>query len=306
MPEIKQTWALLSLLNWSQDYLAKKNIPQARLDGELLLSHVLGLKRLDLYLQFERVLNETELSSFKIVLKRRAAHEPIAYILGKKEFWSREFIVTPDVLIPRPETELLIEHILNFFSSSSPSSPSSSLPLEGGGIQGEGEILDIGTGSGILAVTLAKEIESIHVDAIDISPQALTIAKKNADKFEVSPKINFIEEDFASYTFSKTYDIIVSNPPYIPTEEIDTLMKDVAHFEPKLALNGGKDGLDFYRKIAQKAPTLLKPNGFIFVEIGESQAKDVTKIFGENELKNISVIKDYSGNDRVVIASNQR
>ena len=298
-----QIWTILSLLNWSQNYLSEKNIQQSRLDSEILLSTTLGLKRLDLYLQFERILNEEELASFKTVLKRRANFEPIAYILGKKEFWSREFEVNSDVLIPRPETELLIEQTLKILGPSPQPSPTGGEGgSEGKGRQGEGErsVLEIGTGSGILAITLAKEIKNTQVDAIDISPKALALAKKNSDRLETSSKINFIEADFTSYNFSKTYDMIISNPPYIPSQEIETLMKDVSNFEPRLALDGGKDGLDFYRKIAQKAPALLKPQGFVVVEIGESQAKDVTKIFEDAGLKNISVIKDYSDHNRVV------
>ena len=187
---MSQDWNILKLLEWSTQYFQQKDIESARLDSELLLAHVLGLKRVQLYMQFDRPLNEAELQNFKTLLKRRSEREPLAYILGKKEFYSLEFDISPAVLIPRPETELLVENALKYFSTSPSPQPS---PSRG---EGERKILDIGTGSGCIAVSLAKHLPEAQITAIDISPEALKIAKQNAEKHGVENQISFHQADF--------------------------------------------------------------------------------------------------------------
>lgn len=277
------TWNLLSLLNWTTDYFKKNSIESARLEAELLLSHLLQCERIKLYMQFDRPMNESELASFKTLVQRRIKGEPIAYIRGVKEFWSLPFKVGPGVLVPRPETEIIVERIKeekrNFES-----------------------ILDIGTGSGILAIVLAKEFPSSVITAIDASENALNYARENAEAHNVADRIQFEKKDFLNSDFSQQFDLIISNPPYISSSVIETLSNDVKNFEPREALDGGADGLIFYRAIAQQSSVLLKENGLLVVEIGEDQGKSATEIFTLAGLKEIQVIKDYSGLDRVVVA----
>ncbi len=286
-----QSWTLLSLLNWTTDYFQKNNIASARLEAEVLLSHLLQLKRLALYLNFERPMSSDELTRFKALIQRRVKGEPTAYLTGEKEFWSRSFKVGPGVLIPRPETELIVEQTI--------SSPCVALAKQGGKSL---KILDIGTGSGILAVTLAKEFPASHVTALDISPQALKYAAANAERHEVGNRIQFLEMDiFKPDIFKTSFDLIVSNPPYIATKVIETLEDNVKNFEPKLALDGDTDGLKFYRYFSEQSHHWLKPNGLLVMEIGEDQGLSVPALFSQKNWNEVKFIKDYSGKDRVVV-----
>lgn len=275
------TWTLLSLLNWTTDYFTKNNIPTPRLDAEVLLAHSLKLERLQLYLQFERSMMEAELATFKALIQRRIKGEPVSYIRGIKEFWSLPFKVGPGVLVPRPETELLVECAKREKFSS---------------------ILDIGTGSGNLAIALAKEFPQAKITAFDISDEALKYAQENASVHAVHLQIEFIKRDFLTLPAPRfpLHDLIVSNPPYISTSVWETLPPGIRDFEPRIALDGGPDGLAFYRKIGQTASGLLKEKGMVAVEIGEDQASAVKEIFEKNGLKDIEVIKDYANLPRVV------
>jgi len=294
------TWTILNLLNWTTEYFTKAGLSSPRLDAEILLAHSLKLKRMDLYLQFDRPLLSDELAAYKMLIKRRIEREPIAYIIGEKEFWSRSFKVGPGVLIPRPETELIVEIVTRDSCLVSREKPIT--------------ILDIGTGSGILAITLAKEFPNTQVMAIDISPEALSYAKENAERHSVADRIQFLEQDFLTSHESLVtshFDLIVSNPPYIASAEIETLDDDVRKFEPQLALDGDSDGLKFYRALSEKAFSLLNSQGTLVMEIGEDQGlavgglavggPAVGGLFSKDPWMDAKVIKDYAGHDRVVI-----
>lgn len=283
------SWTLLSLLNWTTDYFGKNKIPTSRLDAELLLAHLLRIERLQLYLKFNRPMSEEELAAFKALIQRRIKGEPVSYIRGVKEFWSLPFKVGPGVLVPRPDTEIILEKVQEIFK----------------GKENSLKILDIGTGSGNLAIALAKEYPRAKITAIDISDEALNYAKQNAETNGANDQIEFLRQDFFTIYHSPStihYDLIISNPPYVRSSMIDTLDPGIRDYEPRLALDGGPDGLDFYRKIGETAPQLLKADGILAVEIGENQGELVRTLFEKVGLKNIEVNKDYSGLDRGVVA----
>ncbi|MBF0491564.1 MAG: peptide chain release factor N(5)-glutamine methyltransferase [Deltaproteobacteria bacterium] len=284
-------WTPLKLIEWTSKYLSQKGIPSTRLEAELLLAHSLNLKRIQLYTQFDRPLSEKELADFKILLKRRADREPLAYILGKKEFYSMEFIVSKDVLIPRPETELLVEQVL-------------ASPLVKRGLRGVHpiQILDIGTGSACIAIALAKYLPQTQITALEISEAALNIAKQNAQKHGVENQIEFIQGDFLKSEVrsqKSEFDIIVSNPPYIASSEIEKLEPEL-RFEPHSALDGGIDGLDFYKMILPWAFKHLRPEGHLFLEIGYNQGKDLTELAQNCGFSSAKILKDLDNKDRIL------
>lgn len=295
---MQQTWDIKKLLDWTTGYLRDKGIETARLDAEILLSHVLGLRRLELYLKFDRPLRATELAQFKKLIRRRADQEPVAYIVGKKEFWSREFSVSPAVLIPRPDTEVLVEAVLERFKI---------VQGPGSRVQGveEAEIVgfEFGPGSGNIAVTLLAEMAGLKMKAVDASPKAIETAKKNAELHGVAERLTL----YCSTTLGRgpwtleKYDFIVSNPPYCQSSEWERLPTTVRDYEPRRALNGGKDGLRFYRVLTPWAAGHLKEGGFLAVEIGQEQGAAVTALFEEVGFKRVAVKKDYGGLDRVVM-----
>ncbi len=285
MTSSKITWTLQSLLLWCSKYFSDKACPTPRLDAELLLAFALKLRRLDLYLQFDRPMTEDELAAVKALIKRRAAGEPTAYIIGQKEFYSRVFTVTKDVLIPRPDTEILVEEVLKFAANKSHG-------------------LEIGLGSGCLSITLLAERPELTLTAIDISAAALAVAKTNAEAHGVLDRLTLRHQDFLTDTAlsEPTFDFLVSNPPYIKQGELAELPMSVKDFEPHLALDGGADGLVFYHIIAERAKTLVKAGGFVAVEIGEDQGESVSEIFTQSGLSVKSIIRDLAGLDRVVLA----
>lgn len=294
----EKIWTITALLDTTKKFLSDKGCESARLDAELLLAHALEMPRLHLYLNFDRPLTAPELNAYRNLVKRRAAREPVAYITGQKEFYSRPFKVTRDVLIPRPETEILVEEVLKCLKSDPPSPRAK---LHG---------LEIGLGSGCIAITLLCECPDLKMTAIEISPAAAKIARENAKTHKVEERLQIVVADFLNDNWKdwlpqslESFDFLISNPPYATTEEIKKLMPDVRDHEPHLALDGGNNGLDFYRLIAQRAKDLMKSKGLIAVEIGENQGQSVPKIFSEHDLKNIKVIKDYAGLDRVVRSS---
>ena len=279
----------MEVLNWAHKDLQSKKIPKARLDAEVLLGHALGLERLQLYTNFDRPLTQSERANFRNFIKQRRDRVPVAYILGNKEFYSRSFTVNSDVLIPRPESELIIEEVLAFYKNHTQTE------------QTDFSIIDVGTGSGCLAVTLALEIPNAEVTATDISEKALDIARKNS--VNLNGNVNFL----CSYLLNKIgketkFNCIVSNPPYIETKVIDTLSKDV-QTEPKLALDGGEDGLVLIRKLITQSIPKLKPMGLLIIEIGHDQGEKLLKLMSENKtLTNLKIIKDLSGHSRVATA----
>ena len=249
----------------------------------MLLAHTLSCKRLDLYLSYDRPLNEDEVNIYREFIRRRSKYEPLQYIIGKVEFFGLEFIVNPSVLIPRQETEILVETIINSFKK-----------------EDNLKILDIGVGSGNISVSVAKHLHNSKITATDISEQALATAKNNAEMNSVSEKINFINHNILKDDLNEEFDIIVSNPPYISEKEFPELKDELKVYEPKSALTDFSDGLNYFKVISSKAKSLLKNNGKIFFEVGQGQSEDVEKILRENNFKEILIVKDYLKIDRVI------
>lgn len=278
-------WTIKTLIDWSTKYFQDKEVESARLDAELLLAHTLKIRRLDLYLQFDRPLKPEELADYKSLVQRRILHEPVAYITGKKEFWSREFFVTPDVLIPRPDTEVLIE-------------------VARENMAGKNHGFEIGLGSGIISITLLLEFPELKMTAIEVSEKAILVAQKNAEFHGVSDRLQITYGDFfSSFPLPlASYDFIISNPPYVSESEMLTLSPTILKYEPQSALRAGSQGLDFYPAIAEFSKNHLKENGVVAVEIGETQAESVQNIFSKTGFSNILIKKDYAQKDRVLLA----
>lgn len=278
------------ILAKTTDFFASKGIGSARLDAELLLAHVLQCDRLRLYLALDRPMDARELDMARQLVRRRGTYEPIAYILGRKEFHGRDFIVRPGVLIPRPDTEILVEHAI-----------AQILQQFGAGDQPI-RMLEFGTGSGAIAVTLAAEIPQAHVVATDIEPEALRTARENATAHNVDDRLALHQQpDFAG--IAGPFHALVSNPPYINPADKDTLSPDILLHEPHVALFAEDRGLHWYRFLAGEAGALLVPGGIIAVEIGHDQSGEVSEIFRQARLENPRVVKDYANHDRVVIAT---
>ena len=261
--------------------------PTPRLDVETLLQKALGIDRLYILLNLDKDLSEDEEKTFNKFIEERLNNRPIAYIVGNREFMGLDFYVQEGVLIPRPDTEVLVEEVIEIAKD-----------------KGQIEILDIGAGSGAITVSLAKYLENAKLTSVDISEIALEIAKKNAISNNVEDRINFVKSDlFSSLNKNQKFDIIVSNPPYIKREVIDTLDKQVKDFEPYNALEGGIDGLDFYRAITTQAKDYLKEGGVLAYEVGHDQSEDVSKLMEMDGYTNIYTRKDLQQIDRVVIGN---
>jgi release factor glutamine methyltransferase len=279
----------------SAEFLAKKDIDSPRLQAELLLAHVLKLPRMKLYLNFERALTETETDMFRELVKRRSQREPLQHITGSTSFYGLEIAVNRHVLVPRPETELLAEAGWSFLSTIN-----SELLTA----------LDFGTGSGCIAIALAAKTATAKITAVDISPEALDIAKQNASKNNVIERIEFIQGDgFKALDSHRrdaratiSFDLIISNPPYIPTAEIATLDAEVRDYDPRGALDGGADGLDFYRRLASEARPFLKPSGKIMLEFGDGQGDAIREIFTSQNWIVEAIRNDYTQRQRILIA----
>jgi release factor glutamine methyltransferase len=276
------TWTPLKLLAWSQEWFAKKGVDSPRLTGELLLSHALRCDRVRLYLDFDKPLGETELGTFRELVRRRADGEPTAYILGRREFWGRPFLVTPDVLVPRPETELLVEAAL------------AALP-EGG------RALDLCTGSGAIGITLALERPGARVVATELSPAALDVARRNAAALGAT--LELVEGDlFAPLPAGERFDVVVSNPPYVPSGELPGLSREVRR-EPPMALDGGPDGLALLRRIVAEARRWLSPGGALILEMHESHAEPLPALCREAGFATAEARRDLAGLWRLVVAA---
>jgi release factor glutamine methyltransferase len=267
---------ILELIQKTATYFEKSEVPNPRLDVELLLAHVLNLRRMDLYLQFERALTEKELDQLRPLVKRRASREPLQHIIGNVEFYGLPIQVSAKALIPRPETELLIERAKGFLAN----------------VQNDICILDMGTGTGAIALALAQVLPIAKVVATDISQEALSLASENAQKTNLSTRVEFRHGNlFEPIRENETFDLIVSNPPYIPTAEIASLQKEVL-FDPICALDGGPDGLDIIRKIISDASRFLKSSGFLLLEIGINQMEPIRELFVKEGYTNIEFFKD--------------
>lgn len=275
-----ETWTVLKVLQWTADYLAQRGVENGRRDAELLLCATIDLDRVGLYLNYDRPLNPAELGAFRERVGRRARREPLQHILGQTEFWSLPFTVSPAVLIPRADTEVLVEESLKRATGSC-------------------AILDVGTGSGAIAIALAHELPTASVTAVDISPDALAVALKNASANGVEERVVFRQADLGALP-GGPYDLIVANPPYIPAAEMPGLMPEVRDFEPHLALNGGGDGLDCYRRLLPAAAACLKSGGWLLVEVGCGQAPQVLGLFQTSGLAETFTARDLAGIERVV------
>jgi release factor glutamine methyltransferase len=279
-------WTILALIRWADERFKKEGIPTPRLDAEILLAESLGMDRVGLYTHFDQPLRPDELARFRQLIVRRLRREPIAYILGTKEFWSLSFKVNPHVLIPRPETEILVSEALKVLAF-----------LKGR----EPRILEIGTGSGAISVALAKEIGGATIVATDVSAPALSVAAENARDNEVADRILFVEGDlFKPLQKGEPFDLVITNPPYIPRGQFPSLMPEVRDFEPRMALDGGGDGLDFFRRALPAVGEFLHPGGWFLAEIGQGQDEGVLKLAQKaSDLGSFDFAKDLAGIRRV-------
>jgi release factor glutamine methyltransferase len=279
---------VLEAIQKSADFLGNKSVESPRLQTELLLAHLLKLPRMKLYLNFDRVLTPAETGALRELVKRRGQREPLQHITGSTSFCGYEIAVNRHALVPRPETELLAELGWQFLSTLN-SQPSTAL--------------DFGTGTGCIAIALAAKCQDAKIIALDISTDALALAKQNAAQNKVAERIEFVQGDgFGALPAGTQFDLIISNPPYIPSAEIATLQPEVRDFDPRGALDGGADGLDFYRMLAAQAKAFLKPDGKIMLEFGDGQADAIKNIF-ENEKWIVEAVKeDYSQRERILVA----
>lgn len=283
-------WTILKLLNWTTSYFQTHQIDSPRATAEILLAHSLDLKRIDLYLRYDQPLCHDELTCFKALIKRRIKREPVAYIVGYKEFWSLDFMVTPDVLIPRPETECVVESVLAL--------------AQGEALPRPQRILELGTGSGAIILALASEHAAQTFYASDVSTQALTLASKNAHRLGWADKIRFFGGNWFEPLGCQDalFDIIVSNPPYIASAAIQHLQPEIHCWEPRQALDGDQDGLKCLQHIIAQAHLHLAPHGYLVLEIGHDQKASVQEIINSCGCYDYPTFKqDYGGYDRVAL-----
>jgi len=273
------------VLNQGINILKASNIPNPHLDSEILLSESINRDKKHIILNSKEILNSEQINNFNNFIERRKNGEPIAYLINKKEFWKDEFYVNKDVLIPRPDTELIVEQVLKTYSKKS-----------------QLQVLDIGTGSGCILLSIIKERRNFYGTGIDISKKSINISKINAKQLNLTNRVKFIHSSVDNFNIGK-YDVIVSNPPYIELLNLRYLEKDVVNFEPKLALSGGFDGFSKIRKVIIKASTLIKKKGKFILEIGFNQKNKVKKLLKEEGFYINKTIKDYGNNDRCVIST---
>ena len=272
------------IVKQASNRLKKENINSHQLDSELILSHIMDVSREFLIFNSQLKIKKNTLKKYNFAILRRIKREPIAYITGKKEFWSENFLVNENTLVPRPETELMIYRVLKFFKNRTIN------------------VLDIGTGSGCVLLSILKNLNFSRGTGIDISSKAIKVATTNAKNLNLSNRTHFKICDIKNYNIGK-YDLIISNPPYIPSKDIRNLSKDIIDHEPKSALDGGTDGLDLIKKVIYKSNHLLKRNGLLVIEIGFNQYRKVTDILKRNKFREISKEFDYNSNVRCIIST---
>ncbi len=287
-------WTIQKLLNWITDHFTEKGIDSPRLSAELLLSHILSLQRIELYTNFDQPVSKPQLDKLHELVKRASQHEPIAHLIGKTEFYSLQIKVSGDCLIPRPETELLAERAIEFLRTR----------------PGPQHVLDLCTGSGCIAIAIAKNFHNAKIIATDISDSALAVAAQNLELHNLTDRVQLLCGDLFDPIIkgldATDFDLIVCNPPYVTTGEFETLAKNVRDFEPKLSLHAGTDGLDIYRRIAERIDEFLKPDAALMLEIGYAQAKAVRELLEKTDaFPQIKIEKDLTDNDRIVIAKKQ-
>ncbi len=291
MPDVG-TWTVRRILEWTTAYFTRKQVDPARLSAELLLAHVLAMPRIKLYIEYDRVLTERQLSGYKELVQRAIHQEPIAYLTGRAHFFNLEFEVTRDVLIPRPDTETLVENVLQLARHQS-------------GLEAP-RVLDLCTGSGCIAAAIAHHLKSATVVATDLSAKAVEVASQNVRKLGLSERVvveqGDLFEPIAKLVDPQPFDLIVSNPPYIPTGQIETLDRSVRDYEPLGALDGGLDGLAFHRRILNEAPDRLVPGGRIFLEIAFDQGAGAMQVAEAHAATFVEprLLKDFGGRDRVL------
>ncbi len=279
---VKKTWRIIEIIKWGEEYFKIKGFENPKQEIEWLLCDLLQLKRIDLYLKFEDIINKSKLKKLKSWIKRRIQREPLQYITGKVEFYGLKFISTPQALIPRPETERLVDITLNSLKK---------IP--------EPKILEIGTGSGCVSIAVSNKKPRANILSLDISKNALELAEINA-KSNNCKNINFLEMDFLNEIPDGRFDILISNPPYIPQKEIENIMPEVKNYEPRIALTDFEEGLNFYYRIAKVGRTLI-PNGIIILEVGlGNHPQKVFSLFKEAGFDQLELIKDYNNNERIL------
>lgn len=285
------TWTIQKLLNWVTEYLTNKAVDSPRLCAELLLCHVLSLQRIELYTQFDKAVPQRQLDALRDLVKRAGLHEPVAYLTGRTEFYSIELDITADCMIPRPETELLVQRAIEFLRVR----------------EGVQFVCDLCTGSGCIAVAIAKNFPAARVIATDISAGALEVAARNIEKHNLHERVELLQGDLFEPLVGQLdvteFDLIVCNPPYVSSAEYETLASNVKDYEPKSALLAGTDGLDVYRRLIEKADSFLKPGAALMLEIGYAQGPAVRKLLEQTDtFAEINIEKDPHDNDRVVTA----
>jgi len=281
----QERWTVQRVIQWTTEHFQKKGLDNPRLEAEVLLAYLLEMDRMGLYLNYDRPLKEEERTAYREMIQRRQAWEPTAYIVGTKEFWSLRFAVSPECLIPRPETEHLVEEAVRI----------------GKGLKPPLRVLEIGQGCGAVAIALATELEEAQIVATDISPGACSLAQANAARHGVEGRIRFVLGDLFPVG-EEPFGLICSNPPYIPTAEVLALAPEVRDYEPLTALDGGEDGLRFFRRIAQGASAFLVAGGWLLLEMGQGQAPQVATILQEQGFAQIDLIPDHAGVKRVIKA----
>ncbi len=291
MPTAAETWTIRRLLEWTAGFFTRKAVDSPRLSAELLLSHVLAATRIKLYTELDRVLSEDPLNRYRELVKRAGEHEPIAYLTGKAHFFNLEFEVTRDVLIPRPDTETIVEHVLQ-------------QARLGQGME-QPRVLDLCTGSGCIAAAIAHHLKSATVLAMDVSEAAIAVARKNIERLQLSDRVLLavgdLYEPLKTQITAAPFNVIVSNPPYIPSADIAKLDRNVRDYEPHIALDGGNDGLGIVGRIFAEAPQRLLPGGRVYVEIQFDQGPAALDIARAAGFLDSRIIKDNSGHDRVVL-----
>jgi len=307
-----QTWTIQRLLNWMTDYYTEKDIEAPRLNAELLLSHVLKMERIELYTRFDKTVSKEQLDTLHDLVKRAGRHEPIAYLTGKTEFYSLKFHVSPDCMIPRPETELLVERAIEFLrnrpvKNSALQNMARKQDVYNNSRTGPQFVCDLCTGCGCIAIAIAENCSEAKIIATDISDAALNIAAKNIEIHNLKNRItllcgNLFEPIVPQLDVDK-FDLIVCNPPYVSTSEFEKLDKCVKDYEPRLALFAGDDGLDVYRRIIDEADRLLRPDGALILEIGYAQGPAIKELLEKTgAFAEIKVERDFNDNDRIATA----
>lgn len=285
-----EVWTIGRLLKWTEQFFSAKGIENPRLDAEVLLVHLLKKERIYLYVHFDEPLEMRELAAFRALVRKRAAHIPVALILGEKEFMGLRLSVTEATLVPRPDTEILVQAAIDRLKARQEEKGAPT------------HFADIGTGTGAVALAVLHYLAKSTAETVDISSAACEVAQRNAAALALTDRITFHTGDLLAPLAGKTFDAILSNPPYIPDADIASLAPEVQRFEPHAALSGGADGLDFYRRLTKDAPAMLEAGGFMALEVGIHQAKAVVALMKVNpRIGRTEILRDYAGVERVVV-----